>query len=435
VNLADNDPADPGASLVSAFDLGALGTLTSRRDTVGPTNKIDVYHFSLSKPGNVTISLGNLSADANLELVQDLNTNKTLDSSETLKISSEAGTSEDWISTGLLTAANYYIRVVGSSAAANYTLNAAFHPYLAGDYGYAVRGTSLGLVGLERADGTAGAITASKSTWLVIHGRFSGPHASNMERLASAVDKYNSTDQVLTLDWSSVTRKSDTATSGSISDFAGEDWIPAVADWVAKKLLSLGFSSSNLINEVGWSWGGVMTAVIAADMKAAGSATPFGVNRILALDPARNFPGGFDTDSINFAANSRFSRALFSNSNIPVIGSLGSGTNSATADESFRVDVGGGTAAHSNIVTIFSKMLEMNSAGSASAVAKLFSLGQLTTAVAKPWVLNQYDASGSRNKTGKFEGILDGTLNGGDWLPLKLRYVSTITSSEVSVLA
>jgi len=37
--------------------------------------------------------------------------------------------------------------------------------------------------------------------------------------------------------------------------------------------------------------------------------------------------------------------------------------------------------------------------------------------------------------TGKFEGVLDGTQLGGDWLPQRLRYVSIATQLEVTVLA
>ena len=86
-------------------------------------------------------------------------------------------------------------------------------------------------------------------------------------------------------------------------------------------------------------------------------------------------------------------------------------------------------------MTLFSKMLERNNAGSPDAISALFGLGTMSTSVAKPWKLNAYSSSGSLSSTGKFEGVLDGTQLGGDWLPQRLRYVSIATQLEVTVLA
>jgi pimeloyl-ACP methyl ester carboxylesterase len=429
-------------TLGTARQLGALGQF-SGADTVGPADVSDFYRFSLAAAGNVTVTLRNLSANADLELIQDKNNNGVVDSGEKLRLSYESGTSRDWISDGLAAGSNYYVRVFnpsGSSASPAYTLDVVGRAYAAS--GFATRGSEQALVGFERLDGSTTPINPNASTWIVAHGRVSGPQADNIARLSAAVDGFQAGDQVLLLDWSSVVRKAGTTTTSSLSDYLGEGWIPYVASFVATKLTSLGFGSGNLINLAGHSWGAVLSGEIANRMRAPGSSTVFGVNRIVALDPARDssiadpniYNLAYNPENVNFAANSRFARAFFSSSS-SLIGSIGSATSSATADETFRVNVGSGTAAHSNVVTLFSKMLERNNAGSPDAVSALFGLGTMSTSVVKPWKLNAYSSSGGLSSTGKFEGVLDGTLLGGDWVPQRLRYVSSTTQLEVTVLA
>ena len=428
-------------TLGTAQQLGAIGSFTGA-DTVGPADVSDYYRFSLAAAGNVTVTLRNLSANANLELIQDKNNNGVVDSGEKLRLSSETGTSQDWISDGLVAGSNYYVRVFNAAGSTSpaYTLNVVGHAYAAS--GFATRGSEQALIGFERLDGSTTPLDPNAITWIVAHGRISGPHADNIARLAAAVDGFQAGDQVLALDWSSVTRKAGTTTNSSLTDFLGEGWIPYVASFVATKLVSLGFNSNNLINLAGHSWGAVLSGEIANRMRLSASSAVFGVNRIVALDPARDssiadlnsYNLAYNPESVNFATNSRFARAFFSSSS-SLIGSIGSATSAGTADESFRVNVGSGTAAHSNVVTLFSKMLERNNAGSPDAVSALFGLGTMSSSVAKPWKLNAYSSSGSLSSTGKFEGVLDGTQLGGDWLPQRLRYVSIATQLEVTVLA
>ncbi|NJP10980.1 MAG: S8 family serine peptidase [Leptolyngbyaceae cyanobacterium RU_5_1] len=114
-----------GGTLPTARNVGVLGGNRTYSDYVGTLDTHDVYRFQLNNPSSVQISLTGLSADANLYLIQDLNGNGVVDSSdEILRYSDAGGTTQELITLPGLAAGNYYISVVqGASGSTNYTLN------------------------------------------------------------------------------------------------------------------------------------------------------------------------------------------------------------------------------------------------------------------------------------------------------------------------
>ena len=106
---------DAGGNTTSlATDMGVLSCGMVRNDWVGSTDTNDYYRFVLAAGSNVSLVVGGLSSDADLQL---------LNSTGTVIIGSySGGTSADSITTSL-SAGTYYARVFQYSGDTNYTLN------------------------------------------------------------------------------------------------------------------------------------------------------------------------------------------------------------------------------------------------------------------------------------------------------------------------
>lgn len=239
-------------------------------------------------------------------------------------------------------------------------------------------------------DGSA-AIDPAVTTWLVIHGRNQSSESPDLVQLATQIDQYQPGDQVLLLDW----RKA--AESGSIGG-QGENYIRPVAAWAAEALADYGITGQQL-NLVGYSWGADI-----ADEMAAG----FGqVNSILAIDSARDFPGGsYNPESpgeVDFDAHAAHSWAFFATSNFP----FGSAMNASSAASSFIVT----GADHFKIVTLVTNLLALPAE---NGVAANFQLSELLTgAPAVVWVTNAYSDQGVLDVAdGIFDAVLVATTDG-----------------------
>ncbi len=107
--------------LAGATDLGELTTPRTLTDFVGSTDTSDFYRFTLSSDRTVGTFLSGLSADADVQLIQDLNNNGIVDVGEVLGRSIRAGTASEAIFTNL-TAGTYFVQVYPYSGNTNYTL-------------------------------------------------------------------------------------------------------------------------------------------------------------------------------------------------------------------------------------------------------------------------------------------------------------------------
>lgn len=406
-------------------DWGALsGEAFSRKDvndTIGGENIDDYYKFSIAKASNITIALWDMApavkgqkAKADLDLLHDADGDLIIDEGEVIKISHEEGKLDEWISHSLAPGENYYVRVRSPGAPnTGYKLTCTVTPYLSGGWGY-VDDNDEGptqVMGYMRLDGTTAPLDPEKKTWVVIHGRVSGPRIgenlkdglthSGMWGLAHEVQTKRPTEQVILLDWSSASREPDTETAGFIWDFwnldgSGEHWIPWVAQQAATKLSAMSINGENL-NLIGHSWGSYVAAEIARIEP---------VDTLIGLDPARNVPNNdYDPDDrVDFGDYSRRSWAFHSSL-------LGSSGTPETADAAISVRLPDGLgvdagAHHSQVVEWFRNTLRNpNPINSLFALEKLVSEEYIV-----PWAADRFDAGGGGG--GDYEAALFASAGG-----------------------
>lgn len=258
------------------------------------------------------------------------------------------------------------------------------------------------------AIGQSAIIDPALTTWLVIHGRNQSAQSTNLVQLASQIDEYQPGDQVLLLDWRKAAR------SGLLGG-NGENYIRPVATWAAEALMAYGITGQQL-NLVGYSWG----ADIAAEM-----AEQIGqVNSILAIDSARDYPGGsYNPDApgeINFAAHADYSWAFFAASSFPFGSAIGSGT----AASSFVVTGGD----HFAIVSLVTNLLALPAENPVSAMIPLAQL--LTGLPTATWMTNVYTDHGVLDVAdGTFDAVLVTTST--DQAIEALRFFDGLTEQTV----
>ena len=116
---------DPGNTRSTAYIIDALnGEQSFRQNVNGSTDRNDYYRFTLSEPREFNLTLSDLSGDADVDLIEDINNNGRVDYNDYTYSSSRGGTAEESISLPL-EAGTYYIRVYPyytTSGNINYTL-------------------------------------------------------------------------------------------------------------------------------------------------------------------------------------------------------------------------------------------------------------------------------------------------------------------------
>jgi pimeloyl-ACP methyl ester carboxylesterase len=373
--------SDGSEKFRAAPSVGKLNGAVLVKNALASGESSDFYSFTLRSQGNVNLTLGGLSANANLRLFDA--------DGRQLAISNRTRTRDDWISQ-TLGRGTYTLSVDRGKRAAN----TSYDLTMQADLNYEtvqIDGKSFD-IGLKRADGSSAAISPDRETWVVIHGWQSTPKATH--RVAAAIEAASSRVQVLELDWSQA------AADADVSAVALR--VPDVGAFVARKLADWGIPGAN-INLVGHSFGGYMTDEIARRISG-------GVNRVIALDPAAPVVQGLDVSSTNYAAHSKYSVAL--------VGSNYAQLNVArTADETVTVYVGkwSSFAAHSNVRELFATMLEQdNGRRGGDAVSRLFSLKAIGSGAARGF---EHDGLGDG-----YEAHVDGQLVGGVWYPATLTY-------------
>jgi pimeloyl-ACP methyl ester carboxylesterase len=258
---------------------------------------------------------------------------------------------------------------------------------------------------ISRIDGGSAFIEPDQTTWLLIHGRNSGPFTPSWLGLASAIHEARPDDQILVLNWRTA------AASGRVGG-EGENFIVPVGTAAAAALVQYGFSGAD-INIVGHSWGAYVGDEIAERV-------PGGVNSIVALDPARDFPGGYNPEgtspggvrNTDFSAHSAFSWAFHNGDGLP----FGSQTTPTTAREAFVVD---GTT-HSGVLGVFANLLR-----DPQGPGEFFQLDRLLAHQPGPWIPNEYDSQGNPEASGPFEGVVAAAGQ----TPLSFTYVPLVYAS------
>lgn len=253
-------------------------------------------------------------------------------------------------------------------------------------------------------------INPDVTTWLIIHGRNESPTSPDLVTLGQQIDQYQPGDQVLVLDWQKA------AFSGALGG-QGENFIQPVAAWAAQALTDYGFSGSQL-NLVGYSWG----AEVAAEM----SEVLGHVNSILAMDPARDYPGGsYNPEApgeINLQAHASQSWAFFASASLP----FGSPLVTTTADNAVVLT----GSDHFGVVSVVTSLLALPVD---SLIAAEFSLVGLLTGLPLPgWQPDSYSSLGDLDVlNGDFEAAVLADVTGN--AVSSLRYFDGTIEQTISV--
>jgi subtilisin family serine protease len=110
-------PVDPGNSLATAYDLGTINTNPIYvSDFVGNSDRTDYYRLSLSMAGSFSLTLTNLSADADVRLLDA--------QGREIASAAAAGNASETINRSLA-AGTYYIQVYQYRGDTNYSLSVA----------------------------------------------------------------------------------------------------------------------------------------------------------------------------------------------------------------------------------------------------------------------------------------------------------------------
>jgi hypothetical protein len=111
-----------GETLSQARNLETLTGSRTINEFIGGSDTSDFYRFQLNTTSDLTVSLGNLSADADVYLIQDSNLSGTIDPGEIVAYSARYGDRSDEFSVQGLTAGNYYLWVNPFQGSTNYSL-------------------------------------------------------------------------------------------------------------------------------------------------------------------------------------------------------------------------------------------------------------------------------------------------------------------------
>jgi len=275
-------------------------------------------------------------------------------------------------------------------------------------------------ISLERVmatnSGPAPAIEGNRATWIVMHGRIDSKES--FRELAKTIEAETG-DQVLVLDWSGAA--ADNTKQGNFLD--GAEWIPSVGIWLTDFLQQKGISGVQT-HLVGHSWGSYIAYQTGVDLG--------GVQGIIALDPARTGVG-YDVNSIEFAGVSELSWAFYGT------GPFGSPELSATADESFTLDLTTSPdpfSRHSFVVNWFETVIG-EFVPAETDWAELFSLDRFDTGMTSDeWAFDRYrDETSNPPSATTFEGVFDVTTpivtDPSTWEITQFRYIDQMSDLEV----
>ena len=293
---------------------------------------------------------------------------------------------------------NYQVKVVGKNQLGQthtFSSNSTINVVVADDrrqhyIGKTNGGTDRNVV-FKRIDSPG--YIENKPTWIVIHG-WNG-NASDSEDLATAIDKYDSKYQVLTLDW-------DAARNVGLD--VASAWIETVAQSTANILQSLWGIASSQINLAGHSLGAYVSYEISKDLG--------GINKLVALAPASTTVGTYtNRPNVDFSRYSQWSWAFYGN---PLTDSA---EQARTADESFEVDFDFSNPddSHGASRTLWTNMLKDKN----GPISKYFGLEDMNSQ-GKPWFIDTSGLSSQwEAKIWAYDANGFGAWNS-NWVPYRL---------------
>jgi pimeloyl-ACP methyl ester carboxylesterase len=237
-------------------------------------------------------------------------------------------------------------------------------------------------VSLKRVGGDGSSTDSTdiknRPTWVVIHGMNNSPETDSIKALSKAINDYKTDDQVLVLDWSKEAfsdsqLKIPTTDKYAPNPIFGASWISTVADWTKKKLVDEWKISPENINFAGHSLGSYLAWETAKDIG--------GVNKLIALDPARTTNGGYPSeDKVNFSNYSKWSWAFYGSL-------LGNYDRANTAEESFQFhfpSLINPIDKHGAVVTAFADTIKQNKK-QPGYFTGLLNLDKMNASADQPW--------------------------------------------------
>ncbi len=115
--------ADPRDDLSGAFQLDTLLGSRTVIESVSDENPVDIYRFIIpNEASQVSIRLSELTADADLELLQDLNSNGIIEFDEILAASRNPGIASESLIFDALETGTYFVRVSQFEGETDYVL-------------------------------------------------------------------------------------------------------------------------------------------------------------------------------------------------------------------------------------------------------------------------------------------------------------------------
>lgn len=123
LNITNITPADTaGKNLAEALHLGVLDGDMQIEEFVGQSDKVDYIRFTLTGDAAFTLSLSDLTGDADVRLIHDANFNNKIARNEVIATSATRGSADETIEADL-SAGTYYIEVKRKAGDTYYTLN------------------------------------------------------------------------------------------------------------------------------------------------------------------------------------------------------------------------------------------------------------------------------------------------------------------------
>jgi hypothetical protein len=112
-----------GNTVATAHDLIALHSPQTVSDFIASFDLEDYYHFNLPETSDFSVALLGLTADADVELVQDINANGIIEAGEVIAGSYTLGSEPEALQVQDLAPGSYYVRVMQFSGNTDYTLH------------------------------------------------------------------------------------------------------------------------------------------------------------------------------------------------------------------------------------------------------------------------------------------------------------------------
>ncbi|MFY7805125.1 MAG: PPC domain-containing protein [Limnoraphis robusta] len=114
---------DPRNDLSGAFQLDTLLGSRTAIESVSEENPVDLYRFVVpNEASQVSIRLSQLTADADLEILQDINSNEVIEFDEILTTSKNLGIASESLIFDELTTGTYFVRVSQFEGETDYIL-------------------------------------------------------------------------------------------------------------------------------------------------------------------------------------------------------------------------------------------------------------------------------------------------------------------------